>query len=99
MRMPHIEKFSESQIETLKSCPYCKNDRGEPMFVENGFPYVQCSSCTLIYLWRRVREEHLGLVYTDDYHSEAPVVWLRHVAEGRLALLGRITSGARIHED
>lgn len=97
--MPHIDKFSENQIEQIESCPYCKSDKSLPMFVENGFPYVQCESCTLIYLQRRVREEHLGLVYADDYHAEAPVDWLRHVAEGRLALFSTIPSGGRIHED
>jgi SAM-dependent methyltransferase len=69
------------------------------MFVEKGFPYVQCKKCDLIYLQTRVRQEHLGAVYAEEYHSQVDARWSWRTAEKRMDLLGSLPAGARIHED
>jgi SAM-dependent methyltransferase len=97
--MPNISQFEVHQLEELFSCPWCDASPIDPMFTENGFPYVQCRSCKLIYLQKRVREEYLGMVYTDEYHVETSVKWFWRTAEKRLALLGALPKHARIHED
>jgi SAM-dependent methyltransferase len=53
----------------------------------------------LIYLQKRVREEHLDMVYTDSYHVAADRAWARRTAEKRLNVLGDLPPGSRIHED
>jgi 2-polyprenyl-3-methyl-5-hydroxy-6-metoxy-1,4-benzoquinol methylase len=97
--MPDISRFTQEQLETLAACPWCKDSSPLPMFVEKGFPYVQCQKCELIYLQTRVRQEHLGAVYGEDYHSQVDARYAWRNGEKRLDLLGALPSGARIHED
>ena len=98
--MPHINEISADKLETLSACPYCSSTEHRFMFEENGFPYLSCKGCRLIYLKTRIREQHLDLIYNDEsYHSiESPEYQLM-IGKKRLALFGKLPEGGRIHED
>ena len=98
--MPTIDRFHSEELDVLEACPWCQCRRHSHLFDENGFPYVQCAECSLIYLAVRLREECLSLLYDDaTYHASADPDWIRRTGEKRLDLLEPLAPGARILED
>lgn len=99
-KMPHRNKFDLIQLDTLTCCPWCKGNDAISLFVEKGWPYVQCCNCKLIYLSTRIKEEYVHLLYDqDEYHDSSNLRWLANNGEKRLALLGNINQEAVIFED
>lgn len=99
-RMPHLSEFSSEQTEILDTCAWCEGRQRNQLFHENGFPYYQCRSCSIIYLGVRPKEEFVSLIYDDqDYHAASNVAYLKRTGEKRLDLLGQLRPGARIFED
>lgn len=97
--MPPISNFSSSELECVSVCPYCRGAEAVDLFVEQGFPYVQCSACSLIYLRIRVKPEFVHRIYDGPYHSSNNVPYARVQARKRLALVGALRPGARVVED
>jgi SAM-dependent methyltransferase len=98
--MPAVTEFTPAQLETLHICPYCASSSSKYLFVERGFNYQECRSCSLIFLGTRVREEFVGAVYdAEGYHSATPTAATRRTAEKRVALLGKLPPSARVVED
>lgn len=98
-QMPSLCEFSDRELECMPRCPYCRSGDSRDLFSENGFPYVQCVACSLIYLRIRVREECVNRIYDAPYHSSNSSRYARLIARKRLALLGAVPSGATIIED
>ena len=98
--MPSIAAFTADEVEVLGTCPWCSSDRSSHLFDEQGWPYVQCEICTLIYLKVRVREEHVHRLYdAAGYHPVANSAAARHRGRGRLEVLGPLPKGTRVFED
>ncbi len=92
--------FAAEFHEELKVCPYCSSGSREHLKDENGYSYVECKSCELIYLSKRLRPEHLHLIYGDhSYHNVDNPKYQLNIARKRLKFLGELPVGARIHED
>jgi SAM-dependent methyltransferase len=99
-QLPSRNDFPPSHIETLSECPYCHSSSAEFLFRENGFTYVECTECTLIYLKNRIRREYVAEIYDrNGYHVTTDTSYLVRTAEKRLMLLGRLSAGTRILED
>ena len=99
-RMPLITQFAPAKLETLHDCPYCTGQQLDYLFVEHGFPYVQCRGCGLILLATRLREEYLGEIYdTEGYHTGEPTAATRRTALKRVKLLGDLPTSAKVVED
>ena len=99
--LPPITRFDAHQLEHLDRCPWCGGTISIPLFVERGFPCVQCKACTLIYLSVRVRQDFVGLIYDQPgYHEVSEnLPYLRRTGERRLDLLGELKPGTRVVED
>jgi SAM-dependent methyltransferase len=98
--MPPITQFPLSKLETLYACPYCGCAETRYLFVERGFPYVECRECGLIFLATRVKQQNVGEIYDNEgYHSDQPTRATRRTAEKRAALLGSLPRGAKVIED
>jgi SAM-dependent methyltransferase len=99
-RMPPITQFAPAKLETLHACPYCGGTRLDYLFVERGYPYVECHACGLILLATRLREQFLGEIYdADGYHTGEPTNATRRTALKRVALLGTLSPSAKVVED
>ena len=95
-----IDQFTDSQLERLAGCPWCSTEDASPLFSENGFSYVECRKCTLIYLSVRLKEQYAGLLYEDPaYRSAIYPADAERDGVKRLALLGRLPSDTRVFED
>ncbi len=98
--LPHRDQIDQSHLETLSECPWCRSEARIKLFVENGFDYVQCLACKLIYLGTRLKEDFVSRIYdSNSYHGAASAEWTLRVGQKRLALLGRLDRSLRIHED
>ncbi len=98
--MPSIAQFTADEVEVLDSCPWCQSERTTHLFDEQGWPYVQCDTCTLIFLKVRVREEHVHRLYdAAGYHAVSNRAAATHRGRGRLAVLGPLPLGTKVFED
>ncbi|OFZ82429.1 MAG: hypothetical protein A2583_03760 [Bdellovibrionales bacterium RIFOXYD1_FULL_53_11] len=91
----------ESQLERIDACPYCKSVKYDRLFVDNSWPYEECGDCSLIFLGRRIKEEHVSQIYDKaGYHGNVDAGYLLRMAARQFDLL-RMPGGQklRIHED
>lgn len=63
-----------SDLANYISCPNCSNKQYDVVFLKNGFQFVQCNNCDLIYVNPQVRKEVLKIFYT--YKSQANDMWI-----------------------
>ncbi len=48
------------------SCPVCSSKEYSPRFIVNGFPYVTCTQCGLVYINPQPTAETIRFVYNDE---------------------------------
>jgi len=98
--MPYIDSIENTKIETIDECPWCNSNDKKHLFTENGFPYVQCMRCSLIYLRKRIRESNIHEIYDDlSYSGGIDRTWALENARKRFILLNIRGGKKRIHED
>jgi hypothetical protein len=94
--LPPLTQFAPADLETLHVCPYCGGTRLDYLFVERGYPYVECHACGLVLLATRLRESLLSTLGRAEI-----VPWRRtkDAARQRVALLGALPARAKVVDD
>ena len=98
--LPEASSLPIEKLERILACPNCQCADSHLLFMERGFPTMECDKCGFIFLGLRLKEEHLGLIYDNSgYHSVQNSNFNQIVGRKRLALLPNLAKGSRIHED
>jgi ubiquinone/menaquinone biosynthesis C-methylase UbiE len=56
----------DSKYSRQIPCPVCRSQEYRPRFVVNGFPYVTCKKCGLVYINPQPTAETIRQVYNND---------------------------------
>lgn len=63
---PQTGKIKSNLVERV-NCPVCEGEKYEHLFIKQGFDFVRCSNCKLVYINPRLLESE-----TLAYYGEAP---------------------------
>jgi 2-polyprenyl-3-methyl-5-hydroxy-6-metoxy-1,4-benzoquinol methylase len=58
-----------SELVEDVACPVCGSDRHEELFRKEGFTFVTCGACSLVYVNPQLRTEAVREVYEDESYS------------------------------
>lgn len=61
-------------------CPVCDSTVYEPLFTKQGFDFVRCTNCTLVYVNPRLLESATLAYYGDASDQQSMVDWLNVLA-------------------
>jgi 2-polyprenyl-3-methyl-5-hydroxy-6-metoxy-1,4-benzoquinol methylase len=61
---------ARSELVEHTACPLCDADEPVGLFEKEGFRFVSCAACTLVYVDPRLRPEAVEDVYKDASYSE-----------------------------
>jgi len=53
-------------IYTSRSCPVCSTNNAKEIFVKDGFPYLKCVKCEMIYVSKIIKEEYINSFYKNE---------------------------------
>ena len=78
MRAKDIQNYLDPQTGLLKKeqaqevlCPICEKDETELLFAKEGFRFVRCSVCHLVYVNPRLKEEIVSDLYENGRFAYA----------------------------
>lgn len=66
-------KIQPHLVEKI-NCPLCGCSDYKVVFVKNGFDFVRCSKCTLIYVNPRIKEKEVIKYYNSDVSSNTRAI-------------------------
>ena len=82
---PETGRLAEHLAETI-DCPLCEGGRHRPLFEKQGFTFVRCEECRLVFVNPQVKES----VVLDEYRSaETNDLWLDVLTSERQLALDR----------
>lgn len=76
---PSTGKVKAELLERV-NCPVCDADSYELLFVKQGFDFVRCSSCNLVYVNPRLLESATLAYYGDAADQQSMTDWLNVLA-------------------
>lgn len=65
-----------AELAEYVHCPNCEADSYDPLFVKQGFDFVRCKDCGLVYVTPRLLESATLAYYGDAPDQESMVDWL-----------------------
>lgn len=76
---PATGKVKADLVEHVK-CPACDADSYEPLFAKQGFVFVRCKNCNLVYVTPRLLESATLAYYGDAVDQQSMTDWLNVLA-------------------
>ena len=76
---PVTGKVKAELVEQVP-CPVCDSTAYEPLFTKQGFDFVRCANCTLVYVNPRLLESATLAYYGDASDQQSMVDWLNVLA-------------------
>lgn len=76
---PATGKVRSDLVEQVP-CPVCEAVEYEPLFTKQGFDFVRCKNCTLVYVNPRLLESAILAYYGDTSDQQSMVDWLNVLA-------------------
>ena len=95
----------ENRLLSERSCPVCESTSSEYQFVKDGFHFVKCKECHLLYVNPSLRESALKAYYEDskaiDFFQQYILMPTRQVRnqnifKPRVAFIEQYCSGGRL---
>jgi len=76
---PATGKVRAELLEKVK-CPVCEADSFDPLFVKQGFDFVRCRNCKLVYVNPRLLESATLAYYGDAPNQQSMEDWMKVLA-------------------
>lgn len=76
---PDTGKVKAELLEQV-NCPVCEAEAFDPLFVKQGFNFVRCKSCSLVYVNPRLLESATLAYYGDAADQQSMEDWMKVLA-------------------